>query len=89
MNSTLKSLVFWMILVVVGALVWSFSNNLNTGARQISFTEFMSYVNDGDVAAVTIRGSEITGQLKTPENGKTVVVANIMSQFPPTPDITR
>ena len=30
MNSTLKSLLFWMVLVVVGVLVWNFSTRFQT-----------------------------------------------------------
>ena len=40
MNSTLKSLVFWMALVVVGVLVWNFSTRFQTSAKPMNFSEF-------------------------------------------------
>ena len=71
MNSTLKSLVFWMVLVVVGVLVWNFSTQFQTSAKPLSFSEFMSSVDAGQVARVTITGNEITGVNKANENFRT------------------
>ena len=64
MNSTLKSLLFWMVLVVVGVLLWQFSANYQQRDSVISFSEFMEKVNGGQVASVTITGSEVTGVYK-------------------------
>ena len=71
MNSTLKSLVFWMVLVVVGVLVWNFSTRFQTSAKPLSFSEFMLAVDAGQVARVTITGNEITGVSKTNDNFRT------------------
>ncbi len=71
MNSTLKSLLFWMVLVVVGVLVWNFSTRFQTHDRPVSFSEFMSWVDSGQVARVTITGNEINGISKANESFKT------------------
>ena len=71
MNSTLKSLVFWMALIVVGVLVWNFSTRFQTSARPMTFSEFMAAVDTGQIARVTIAGNEITGVSKTNENFRT------------------
>jgi cell division protease FtsH len=63
-NSTLKSLLFWMVLVVVGVLLWQFSTNYQQHDSVISFSEFMEKVNGGQVASVTITGNEVTGVYK-------------------------
>jgi cell division protease FtsH len=63
-NSTLRSLVFWMVLVVIGALVWHLSTTLQKPAIVYTFTEFMDKVDAGQVHAVTIARDEITGTLK-------------------------
>ena len=63
MNSTLKSLLFWMVLVVVGVLIWQFSNSLQSKENDISFSRFMKHVEDKQVVNVTITGNEITGTL--------------------------
>ncbi len=65
MNSTLKSLLFWMVLVVVGALIWNFSTQLSRGPEQIAVTEFLTAVDEGRVADVTVTGSDITGKYKS------------------------
>ena len=49
MNSTLKSMLFWMVLVVVGVLVWNFSTRFQTRDEAISFSEFMTQVETGQV----------------------------------------
>ena len=54
MNSTLKSLLFWVVLVVVGVLIWNFSTKFQHNDRQASFSEFMSWVDSGSVKSVEI-----------------------------------
>ena len=70
MNSTLKSLVFWMILVVIGVLVWNLSNHLKAPATLLTFSDFMNQVANEQVAAVTITGTEVTGTFKNDVEGK-------------------
>ncbi len=62
MNSTLKSLLFWMVLVVVAVLIWNFSTQLNRNPKAITLTEFISRVDKGEVAEVEITGNEIKGR---------------------------
>ena len=71
MNSTLKSLVFWMALVVIGVLVWNFSTKFQTSSKPLSFSEFMASVDGGQIDRVTITGNEITGVDKGGENFRT------------------
>jgi cell division protease FtsH len=70
LNSTLKSLLFWMVLVVVGVLIWNFSNTF-AGKSETSwpFSQFLKAVDDDQVATVTMVGHEITGTLKTSTAG--------------------
>jgi cell division protease FtsH len=60
-NSTLKSLLFWMVLVVVGVLIWNVSTRLQQNDQSVEFSEFMASVERGEVARVVITGQEITG----------------------------
>jgi cell division protease FtsH len=60
-----------MVLVVVGVLVWNFSTKFQTSQKPLSFSEFMSSVDAGQVARVTITGNEITGVNKANENFRT------------------
>ena len=61
MNSTLKSLVFWVVLVVIGVLIWNFSTRFQHPERSVKFSEFMSWADSGGLASVTITGQDITG----------------------------
>ena len=47
MNSTTRSLVFWMVLVVVVAVIWNLSNQFRTGDNEVAFSEFMRWVHTG------------------------------------------
>ena len=63
MNSTLKSLLFWMVLIVVGVLIWQFSTQFQRADTPITFSKFLQSVEKGEVQSVTITGNEITGVL--------------------------
>ncbi len=71
MNSTLKSLVFWMVLVIVGGLVWNFSTRFQASQKPETFSEFMAKVDSGQVARVTITGNEISYVSKANDNFRT------------------
>ena len=64
MNSTLKSLVFWMVLVVVAVGVWNFSTKFETPSKLVAFSDFMRDVEAGKIEKVTITGQEISGIFK-------------------------
>ena len=68
MNSTLKSLLFWVVLVVIGVLIWNFSTKFQQHDQSITFTQFMSWADSGSVANVTITGQEISGRTKVGES---------------------
>jgi cell division protease FtsH len=70
LNSTLKSLLFWMVLVVVGVLIWNFSNAFaGKSETGLPFSQFLKYVDDDQVQSVVMVGHEITGELKTSSVG--------------------
>ena len=70
MNSTLKSLLFWMVLVVVGVLIWNFSTAFaGKSETGLPFSEFLKLVDDSKVQSVVMVGHEITGELKTSSVG--------------------
>ena len=60
MNSTLKSIVFWVVLLVVAALVFSFAKNtLETGSKPENFSQFIDRVGKNAIKEVTYTGDEI------------------------------
>jgi cell division protease FtsH len=68
-NSTLKSLLFWMVLIVVGVLIWQFSTGLQRNEAPMAFSAFLQHVDKNEVVSVTMTGNEITGQLSTSASG--------------------
>ena len=61
MNSATRSLLFWMALVVVVAVIWNLSNPFRTPSDEVAFSEFMRQVQSGQVNSVELTGNEIVG----------------------------
>jgi len=64
-SSTLRRVLVWMGLVVVGVLVWNVSTTFQTPERPVAFSDFMADVDAGKVEQVTITGHEIAGIYRT------------------------
>ena len=75
MNSTLKSLLFWMALVVLALLIWNFSTKFQHADKTVTFSEFMQWADQGNVARVVITGQEINGTTKVNEHFQTYAPA--------------
>jgi cell division protease FtsH len=60
-NSTVKSLVFWVALVVVGVAIYNLSTKFQKPEKTVGFSDFMVLVKEQKVPQVTITGQEITG----------------------------
>ncbi|MFL6299732.1 MAG: ATP-dependent zinc metalloprotease FtsH [Terriglobales bacterium] len=70
MNSTVKTISVWLLIIAVAITVWYVARNGNMGNKEQekSFSEFMNEVNQGNVADVTILGQDIRGKLKPSAN---------------------
>ena len=73
MNTTVKSVVFWVAMIVLVALVWNFSSRFQRNELPVSFSEFITWVDSGQVATVTITGNELTGQTLAKEKFRTTL----------------
>ena len=78
MNSNIKTLIFWVVLICLIVLLFAV---VRTGQgrreQQITFTEFLAKVQEGQVKEVTINGSEVHGSYQNPSLGlKTFVPVN-------------
>ena len=79
MNSTVKTVVFWLVIVLSGVLLWQVVKSANSGAkeRDFTFSEFLSNVDQNNVTEVTITGQEVHGKLKNDKSGfRTTVPAS-------------
>jgi cell division protease FtsH len=52
---------FWMVLVVVVAVIWNVSSQFRMGDNAVDFSEFIRWVDTGQVNRVEISGNEIFG----------------------------
>jgi cell division protease FtsH len=72
-NSTLKSAVFWVALIVVAVIVWNFSTRFQQHDRTITFSEFMTWVHNDSVDSVVMTGQDVTGKTRQGETFHTYV----------------
>ena len=78
MNSAVKNIIFWVLMVALTVLVWAVVRNNSGGqVQELTFLNFVNEVNHDDVKEVTIVGTEATGTLKK-DSGKfkTTIPAN-------------
>jgi len=63
MNRTIKTVVFWVVIGASAMLLWQLVRSAPEDRRstEISYSRFMSDVEAGKVANVTIRGTQIQG----------------------------
>ena len=71
MNSTTRSLLFWMVLVVVVALIWNLSSQFRAGEAPLAFSEFIRMVDTGQVDRVELTGNEVVGTSSSGEQFRT------------------
>jgi len=62
-NRTIKTVVFWIVIGISALLLWQVvkSSPAQQGIPEISYSQFMTQVEAGDVTRVTITGIEIQG----------------------------
>ena len=71
MNATLRSRVVWIVLVVGIVLIWSVSTQFQAGDDSVSFSEFVQWVDAGQVESVTLTGNKITGSSRSGDRFRT------------------
>jgi len=77
-NSTLKTVIFWAVIVVSGLLLWQVVKAGGSGSkdREINYSQFMTDVDQGKVADVTIIGSEVRGKYSDKSSFHTTILPN-------------
>jgi len=69
LNSTVKTALLWVVIIVLVFLLWSLFNTAKSGSEAIPFSAFTDRVNQGYVEKVTIRGDDIRGETKATAPG--------------------
>jgi len=68
MNSTLKSLLIWLGIIVLIVAIWQFAAAFQSPAKEIPLTDFIAKVQSGEIQDVTFSGNQISGGPKNPPN---------------------
>ena len=64
MNSTGKTVLLWVVIIVLVLLLWSLFQTTKGTNENIPFSTFIERVNQGTVDKVTLRGDEVRGETK-------------------------
>jgi cell division protease FtsH len=78
-NSTVKTVAFWLVILLSGVLLWKVVQAGSSGAKEqeIAFSKFMQDVDHGDVNDVTMVGTDVHGKYKSGNAGfHTIVPTN-------------
>jgi cell division protease FtsH len=69
LNSTVKTALLWVVIIVLVFLLWSLFNTAKGASDLIAFSTFRDRVAQGQVEKITIRGDEIRGNNKSTAPG--------------------
>jgi len=79
-NSNIKTLIFWVVLICVAVLLFAVVHNSQAPKeQQLSFTQFLDRVQEGQVSEVTITGNEVHGLF---QGGSTGLATFIPTNYP-------
>jgi cell division protease FtsH len=65
-NSTVKTVLFWLLIVVSAALLWEVVKGARDSQKdkEINVTQFMSDIDSGNIRELTVNGMEVTGKYR-------------------------
>ena len=69
MNSTVKTALLWVVIIVLVFLLWSLFQTTKGTSEKIAFSTFVDRVNANQVDKVTIRGDSIRGEFRATAPG--------------------
>jgi len=77
-NSTVKTVIFWLVIVLSAFLLWQVVRTGSNGQKEkpINFSQFLSEVDQGNVSEVTITAQEVRGKFKDQSGFNTIAPAN-------------
>ncbi len=75
-NKSVKNLLFWISAGVVLILLWSLLQAPATIKKTLTFSQFMTEVEQGNVEEVTIQENQLTGHFKDNQTFKTILPAS-------------
>ena len=80
MNSNVKTIIFWAVLIGVAVLLWAVvKNGHQKPDRALNFSEFLNEVEAGNIKSVSINGSTVKGDFVS---GNTSFHTEVPSNYP-------
>ena len=74
MNSTVKTLLLWVVLIITGVLLWQVVQRTQSGTeKDRDFSYVLNEIEKGSVESVEITGSEVKGKFKEGTSFKTTM----------------
>ena len=66
MNSTVKTVLFWLLIGVSALLLWEVVKSARDGQKdkEVNVTQFMSDVDQNNVREITVNGMEVRGKFR-------------------------
>jgi cell division protease FtsH len=85
LNSTVKTVIFWLVIVLSGVLLWQVVKAGGNGPkeREINFSDFLASVDQGNVQEVVVNGTEVKGKYRNDKSTvfHTVIPANYSDMY--------
>jgi cell division protease FtsH len=69
LNSTVKTALLWVVIIVLVFLLWSLFNTAKGASDPIAYSTFRDRVNQGYVEKIVVRGDEVRGETKSTAPG--------------------
>jgi cell division protease FtsH len=64
LNSTVKTALLWVVIIVLVFLLWSLFQTTKGTSETIGFSVFLDRLNSGSIESVTIRGDDVRGETR-------------------------
>ena len=66
MNSTVKTVLFWLLIGVSALLLWEVVKGARDGQKdkEVNVTQFMNDVDQNNIREITVNGMEVRGKFK-------------------------
>jgi cell division protease FtsH len=82
-NSTVKTVIFWLVIVLSAFLLWQVVRTGSSGQkdRKLSFSEFQTDVDQGSIKDVVVTAQEVRGHFKDGSGFYTTAPANYSDMY--------
>ena len=62
MNGAIKTILTWTLIIMGMLMLYNAFANPNVGAQKLTYSQFLDYVEDGEIKSVKLEGNELSGE---------------------------